>query len=123
MKVLIVDDSSQMRGMMRQFLPSNAGEICECEDGIDALACYEQFLPDWVLMDWEMKQMNGLTATRSIIDAFPTARILMVTQYSDQELRRAANEAGACGFFPKDDLLDLSEFFKNQQLPKGEIKI
>ena len=39
MKVLIVDDSSQMRVMMRQFLPSNADEICECEDGIDALEC------------------------------------------------------------------------------------
>ena len=39
MKVLIVDDNSQMRGMMRQFLPSTAGEICECEDGIDALEC------------------------------------------------------------------------------------
>jgi DNA-binding NarL/FixJ family response regulator len=70
-----------------------------------------------------MKQMDGLTATRSIIDAFPSARVLMVTQYSDKELRCAANEAGACGFFPKDDLLDLSEFFKNQQIPNGSIEI
>jgi two-component system response regulator DegU len=98
MKVLIVDDSSQMRGMMRQFLPFNAGEICECEDGIDALEYYERFLPDWVLMDWEMKQMNGLEATRQIIDKFPEAKILLVTQYNDRELRAAAAEAGVCGF-------------------------
>ncbi len=122
-KILIVDDHAEARQMTRFFLGDLPFDFEECVDGADALAVYRAFMPDWVLMDWEMKQMDGLTATRSIIDAFPTARILMVTQYSDQELRRAANEAGACGFFTKDDLLDLSEFFKNQQLPKGEIKI
>jgi len=107
MKVLIVDDSSQMRGMMRQFLPADAGEICECEDGIDALEYYEKFLPDWVLMDWEMKQMNGLEATKQIIGKFPEAKILLVTQYNDRELRAAASEAGVCGFVLKEDLAEL----------------
>lgn len=116
MKILIVDDNAGMREMMRSFLPESFDEVCECDDGFDALDCYRAFLPDWVLMDWEMKRMDGLTATRGIINSFPTARILMVTQYCDKELRRAANEAGACGFFPKDNLLDLREFFKNQQL-------
>ena len=107
MKVLIVDDSSQMREMMRQFLPSAAGEIFECEDGIDALACYEKFLPDWVLMDWEMKQMNGLEATRQIIGKYTDAKILLVTQYNDRELREAAAEAGVCGFVLKENLAEL----------------
>jgi len=107
MKVLIVDDSSQMRGMMRQFLPSNAGEIYECEDGIDALEYYEKFLPDWVLMDWEMKQMNGLEATKQINGKFPEAKILLVTQYNDGELREAASEAGAYGLVLKEDLAEL----------------
>ena len=119
MKVLIVDDSEQARLMIRRYLFNLADEVCECDDGAGALAAYRDFMPDWVLMDWEMKQMDGIEATRSIIDAFPTARILMVTQHNDRELRSAANEAGACGFFPKDNLLDLSEFFKNQQLPNG----
>ena len=107
MKVLIVDDSLQMRGMMRQFLPSNADEICECEDGIDALEYYERFLPDWVLMDWEMKQMNGLEATKQIIGKFPEAKILLVTQYNDRELRAAASEAGVYAFVLKEDLAEL----------------
>ncbi len=115
-KILIVDDREPARRMIKRYLCDLTGEFCECEDGTDALETYKAFMPDWVLMDWEMKQMDGLTATRKIISAFPKARILMVTQYCDQELRRAANEAGVCGFFPKDDLLDLSEFFKNQQL-------
>src|SRR6476660_517368 len=96
MKVLIVDDSSQMRLMMRQFLSSTADQICECEDGIDALECYEKFLPNWVLMDWEMKRMNGLKATKKIIGKFPDAKVLIITQYNDDELRKAATEAGAC---------------------------
>lgn len=107
MKVLIVDDSSQMRQMMRQFLPADTGEIRECEDGVDALACYERFQPDWVLMDWEMKQMNGLKATRQIIGKHPEAKILLVTQYNDIELREAASEAGACGFVLKENLAEL----------------
>jgi DNA-binding NarL/FixJ family response regulator len=52
-------------------------------------------------MDWEMKRMDGLAATRGITNFFPKAQILMVSQYSDRELHRAANEAGACGFFRK----------------------
>ncbi len=107
MKVLIVDDSSLMREMMRQFLPAGAGEIRECDDGIDALACYERFLPDWVLMDWQMKQMNGLEATGQIIGKFPEAKILLVTQYDDIELREAAAKAGACGFVLKENLAEL----------------
>jgi two-component system response regulator DegU len=110
MKVLIVDDSSQMRRMMRQFLPADAAEIRECEDGIDALEYYEKFLPDWVLMDWQMKQMNGLEATRQIIGKFPEAKILLVTQYNDRELREAATEAGVCGFVLKENLAELRRF-------------
>ncbi len=107
MKVLLVDDSSQMRTMIRQFLPDDAGEICECEDGIDALECYERFLPDWVLMDWEMKRMNGLKATRCIISKYADAKIILVTQYDDAELRKAAAEAGARGFVLKENLAEL----------------
>lgn len=116
MKILIVDDNAGMREMMRSFLPESFDEVCECDDGFDALDCYRAFLPDWVLMDWEMKRMDGLAATRDIINAFPSARILMLSQHSNRELHSAANEAGACGFFPKDNLLDLRDFFKKQYL-------
>lgn len=113
-KILIVDDREPARRMIKRYLCDLTGEFCECADGADALDVYRAFMPDWVLMDWEMKQTDGLTATRTILGAFPAARILMVTQYCDKELQRAAADAGARGFFPKDNLLDLSEFFKKQ---------
>lgn len=108
--VLLVEDQKPMRELLKMALAGCAEIVAECEDGADALAAYTEFLPDWVLMDWEMKRMDGLTATRNIINAFPNARILFITQYNDQELRRAALNAGAAGFFPKDDLLALHSF-------------
>ena len=114
-KVLIVDDHAETRRMIRFFLHDSRFEFEECADGSDALDCYEAFRPDWILMDWEMKRMNGLTATRRIVEAHPKARILMVTQYDDEELRQAAAEAGASGFVLKDDLLSLRSLLKEAQ--------
>ena len=111
MKVLIVDDNERARGMMRKYLHGLSDDFRECDDGLDALRCYEEARPDWVLMDWEMKQMNGLEATRRIVEKYPQAKILMVTNHDKKDLRRAAQEAGAKGFVTKDDLLALRPFF------------
>ncbi len=111
MKILIVDDHQGMREMMRSFLPESFDAICECDDGFDALDCYRAFLPNWVLMDWKMKRMDGITATRQIIGSFPEARIVLITQHDDRELRATALEAGACGFVLKDELIELRKFF------------
>lgn len=93
--------------MTRFFLGDARFEFEECADGADALRCYEATRPDWVLMDWEMKRMNGIAATRRIIEKYPQANILIITQHDDQQLREAAVEAGARGFVLKDDLLCL----------------
>jgi CheY-like chemotaxis protein len=112
MKVLIVDDNEQARRMIKHYLRDLSDEFRECEDGADALEAYAEFLPDWVLMDWEMKQINGLAATQNIINRFPDARILIVTNYDENDLRQTAKEAGAIGFILKDDLLMLQSFLK-----------
>jgi CheY-like chemotaxis protein len=108
-RVLIVDDHADMRQMMKFFLRDLPFEFEECEDGADAIDRYEKTRPDWVLMDWEMKRMDGLTATRRIIEKHPAAKILMVTQYDDKELREAADEAGASGFVLKENLSALRD--------------
>jgi CheY-like chemotaxis protein len=111
MKVLIVDDNEQARRMIKHSLRDRTDSFRECEDGVDAAEAYAEFQPDWVLMDWEMKQVNGLDATQEIIARFPDAKILMVTNYDEQSLRNAAGEAGALGFVTKDNLLELRVFF------------
>jgi CheY-like chemotaxis protein len=105
--VMIVDDSDEMRRMLRAVLADVADPIYECHDGEDAGAVYAAHRPDWVLMDVSMEHVDGITATRHIVDAFPDARIVMVTQYDDVSLQTAARAAGACGYVLKDNLLEV----------------
>jgi NarL family two-component system response regulator LiaR len=109
MKILIVDDNASMRRMIRGILQPLADEIHECADGGEALETYARVLPDWVLMDIAMKRVDGITATRQIIEAYPQALVLMVTNYNDDDLRREAHEAGACKYLVKESLLDISD--------------
>jgi NarL family two-component system response regulator LiaR len=93
--ILIVDDSRQSRQMIRTIIGDLDGDFRECGDGSQALAVYAECRPDWVLMDIAMSKMNGLEATRQIISVFPEAHIAIVTGFDDDDLRKAAKEAGA----------------------------
>ena len=108
-RVLIVDDSQPMRELIKMTLAGVAEVVGECEDGADALAAYGRLHPDWVLMDVEMKGVDGITATRQIMADYPQARTVIVTDYNDDDLRRAAREAGACQYIVKENLLDILE--------------
>lgn len=105
MKIMIVDDHSGIREILRSLLATPGVELSECADGAEALAAYRDFQPDWVFMDCVMKQLDGISATRQIIDAFPQACVLMVSEDDIEQLRRAASTAGARGFVTKDRLL------------------
>jgi two-component system response regulator DegU len=107
MKLLIVEDNESMRGLMVKLLCDLVSSVHECSDGREALAAYQEHRPDWVLMDIEMGQVDGLEATRLITAAFPEARICIVTNYDDEELREAAQRAGAREYVLKDQLLDV----------------
>jgi len=107
MNFLIVEDNDNMRRMIRSLVSEFAGETYECRDGAEALAAYAEHLPDWVLMDIRMSEVDGISATRELKAAFPDANIIIVTDYNDAELRRSAREAGACEYVVKEDLLSL----------------
>jgi CheY-like chemotaxis protein len=107
MRVLIVEDNASVRRLIRRIVASVASEIRECEDGAAALAAYLEYRPDFVLMDIEMKELDGITATLRIKAACAAANIIMVTNYDDAELREAARDAGACGYVLKHSLLEI----------------
>ncbi len=105
MTILIVEDDGAMRELIKKVIGALADSFCECSDGRDALSLYERYRPAWVLMDIRMEHVDGLTATRQIMTAWPSARVLIVTSYTDEDLREAAYRAGARGFISKQNLL------------------
>lgn len=107
--LLIVEDNPSMRRLIKSVVEDLALSIHECEDGADALAAYEEHCPDWVLMDVEMKLKDGITATREIINAYPNAKILILTKYDSGRIRDQAKKAGASIFVPKEQLLAIRE--------------
>ncbi len=114
LKFLIVDDNSGMRETLKRFVMKPADEVIECGDGRDALKLYQQHQPDWVLMDINMKEVNGIEATVSITSSDPTAKVIIVTDYGDKSFRRAAKEAGAHSFVAKENLSELESIIRKK---------
>lgn len=105
--ILIADDNPQMRRLIRAMVSDLAETIYECADGAEAVLAYDDRRPDWVLMDIKMTDVDGLSATRQIRSRFPDAKIAIVTNYDDGDLRKAAIEAGASEYVVKERLLEV----------------
>jgi DNA-binding NarL/FixJ family response regulator len=104
-RVLIVDDQSLVRAGFRLILESQSDfeVVGEGQDGEEAVALARRHRPDVVLMDVRMPRLDGLEATRRILDNGATGcRIVMLTTFDLDEYVYAALRAGACGFLLKD---------------------
>jgi len=102
-KVLVADDHAVVREGIRTLvsLQKDMQVVGEAMDGRDAIEKTFQLLPDVVLMDIVMPGMNGLEATKQICKGSEHVRVLMLTQYDDEENVLASDQAGAVGFIPK----------------------
>jgi len=112
MRVMIVDDSAEVRRMITSFIGDLVSEFVECSDGCEALAAYAEHRPDLVLMDYQMTRMNGFHATRAIKKDFPDACIVIVSQWDSSALREAAKDSGADAYVNKKSLLPLRDFVR-----------
>jgi len=102
-RVLVVDDHTIVRDGICALLRL-AGDIevvGEAANGREALEMVRKLMPDVMLIDIAMPNMNGLEATRHIRKEFPRVRVLVLTQYDDKEHVFWAIEAGAIGFISK----------------------
>ena len=104
-RVLVADDQSMVRAGFRMLL---AGEedievVAEASNGLEAVDKAARFDPTVVLMDIRMPELDGLQATRRILAADDTARILILTTFDLDEYVYEALRAGASGFVLKDD--------------------
>jgi len=119
MKLLIVDDNASARRLIRTIVAGVATQIHECEDGAEALEAYIAHRPDFVLMDLAMERTDGITATRQLKTADPAARIIIVTQYDQADLREEAQAAGACGYVRKENLLEVVRLLQEGTMSPG----
>ena len=115
MKVLLVEENSAIRSVIRQLVRSPGTWIQECVDSAHALAAYAAGRPDFVIMDTGMKDLDGIEVSRQIKAMDPAARIVLVSDYDDAAMRESARHAGACGYVLKDNLLELTCFLKITQ--------
>lgn len=114
MKLLIVEDSLPVRQILKSVVAPLAMEIDECADGGEAIMRYAVSQPDFVLMDVDLNNMDGITATRRIRASDPNAKIIIVTNYDENDLREAARQAGACGYVLKENLLEVLELLRTK---------
>jgi DNA-binding NarL/FixJ family response regulator len=103
-RVLLADDQALVRAGFRMILKSEPGiEIAgEASDGADAVALARGLAPDVVLMDVRMPVMDGIEATRRIVDGDAAPRVLVLTTFDLDEYVYEALRAGASGFLLKD---------------------
>lgn len=104
-RVLVADDQSMVRAGFRMLL---AGEpdievVAEASNGLEAVDKTIRYRPTVVLMDIRMPELDGLEASRRILAADDTARILILTTFDLDEYVYEALRAGASGFVLKDD--------------------
>jgi DNA-binding NarL/FixJ family response regulator len=104
-RVLVVDDQSMVRAGFRMLLTGedDIEVVAEAGNGRDAVTEAERLHPDVVLMDIRMPELDGLEATRRILDSQPSARVLVLTTFDLDEYIYEALKAGASGFELKDD--------------------
>jgi len=102
-EVLLVDDHAVVRQGLRALLEAE-GDIAvvgEAEDGREAVALAKKTLPDVVLMDVAMPGLNGLEATRQIVRNVPSAKVLVLTSYGNDDYVAQMLQAGAVGYLVK----------------------
>lgn len=107
-RVLIVDDHDMVRSGLEVFLETcdDLELVGEASGGEEAVRLSAELQPDVILMDLVMPGMDGIAATRNILDANPQVKIIALTSFKEKELVHEALQAGAISYLLKNVSID-----------------
>lgn len=103
-RVLLADDHRIVREALRMVLATECEVIAEAADGEQAVAIAAQLKPEVVVMDVAMRGIGGIAAARRIAKETPACKVLVLSQYDDEEyVLEALGDAGCAGYLVKTD--------------------
>ena len=107
-RTLIVDDAPLMRKVISRALQTTAlfDVVATVTNGSEAVESAQRLKPELVIMDLDMPELNGISATHAIKNAPHPPRVVILTLHADEEHRRASLAAGADAFCDKLDFHD-----------------
>ncbi len=107
-RILLVDDHQIVRDGLRTLIEKEVGMevVGEARNGREGLKLTRKLLPDVVIMDITMPDMNGIDATRSILEEHPDIKVIALSMHSDRRLISGMLEAGASGYLLKDSAFE-----------------
>lgn len=126
-KVLVIDDDNLVAVSLKTILEcdSDIEVVGIGNDGREAIKMYKEFVPDVILMDIQMKYMSGLEASEMILKENDTAKILLLTTFSDNEYILKALEIGTKGYILKQDfesiIPSVKAIYNGQSVLGGEV--
>jgi two-component system response regulator DegU len=103
-KIIIIDDHQLFREGVKRILDFEKSfeVVAEGEDGTQAVQLVEEYRPDVVIMDINMPHMNGVDATRELIERFPDTHVIILSIHDDENYVQHALKTGASGYLLKE---------------------
>jgi len=101
-RILVADDASFMRQLIREIVEEAGHQVvAEASDGVEAIEQFKKHHPDVVTMDIVMPRRSGIDAVKGILEADPTACVVMCSALGQETLVQEALQAGARDFIVK----------------------